>query len=86
MKCWAHPEVAIGFGTAAWVPLLITGRPPVHLVPAGSHSRETSQTKELDFGRLNEAERAIFEQLCAQARPFLERLTDDSEPDGGTVN
>jgi hypothetical protein len=56
--------------------------------PEFSGKIETSQTKELDFGRLNDAERAIFEQLCAQARPFLDRLlkSDDSEPDGGTVN
>jgi hypothetical protein len=54
--------------------------------PEFSGKIETSQTKELDFSRLNEAERAIFEQLVAQARPFLERLLDDPERDGGTVN
>jgi hypothetical protein len=54
--------------------------------PEFSGKIETNQTKELDFSRLNDAERAIFERLCAQARPFLERLTDDSEVGGGTVN
>jgi hypothetical protein len=53
--------------------------------PEFSGKIETTQAKELDFDRLNETERAAFEQLCIQARPFLERLTDDSGPEG-TVN
>jgi hypothetical protein len=53
--------------------------------PEFSGKIETSQTKEFNLDRLNETERAAFEKLCVQARPFIERLTDDSEP-SGSVN
>jgi HEAT repeat protein len=51
--------------------------------PEFSGKIETTNQANFNLDRLSDGERLVFEQLCVQAAPLLEKITDDN---GGSVN